>query len=601
MFLQSEINAVREAVSSVVPFPFDTLKITVEAGPGLCVEGSGSNFTIRAESLSALARGYFRLAQEKAEGRDAVSIREEKHFESCGSFLDFSRNGVMTVEACKKYIAYSAALGLDTIVLYTEDTYTVPEYPYMGYLRGRLTPEEYKALDAYAASLGMELVPCIQTLAHMGNFLQWQENQHLKDQPTILLCDDEKTYAFIEAQVRAVRSYVKGKRLHIGMDEADSVGLGRYYRLNGYTDRFQLLSRHLNRIVEICNKYDFHPMMWSDMFFRLGSKTSEYYDLEAKIPQSVIDQLPDVDLVYWDYDHTEEKWYDHMLSGHAEMSPSTAFAGGIWTWSGFLPHVGRTRDTMEVGLRCCVRHGTKTVLATTWGDDGNESSPFLALNQLPIFSEYCWRGENCTHETIAKTGAFLTGLPDEAYNAFDLFYPDITDRRTGKALIWCDLLYPLGPREDELPAALERSRRAQAILSAYQDREDCRYASALFRVCEMKADLKIKIRPLYLKGDKDALRKIAQEDIPRLLDAYENLRKLHKAQWESVYKRNGWEVLALRYGSVEGRLRDVKESMLRWCDGTLANLCELDETPLDPTRKYGMQFYQVFVSPVFNL
>ena len=33
----------------------------------------------------------------------------------------------------------------------------------------------------------------------------------------------------------------------------------------------------------------------------------------------------------------------------------------------------------------------------------------------------------------------------------------------------------------------------------------------------------------------------------------------------------------------------------------LDRLCELDETPLDPTRKNGMQFYQVFVSPVFNL
>jgi hypothetical protein len=60
-------------------------------------------------------------------------------------------------------------------------------------------------------------------------------------------------------------------------------------------------------------------------------------------------------------------------------------------------------------------------------------------------------------------------------------------------------------------------------------------------------------------------------------------------------------VLALRYGSVEGRLRDVQEALLDWCGGKLDRLCELDETPLDPTRKNGMQFYQVFVSPVFNL
>jgi len=215
MFTDAEITAVRTAVSEVLNTSFDGLEIQIEEGPGLTVAEQDSRFLIRAESKIALARGFFRLMQERAAGRRPVSVQEEKHFRSCGSFLDFSRNGVMTVEACRRYIANSAALGLDAVVVYTEDTYTVPEYPYMGYLRGRLTPEEYRALDEYANSLGVELIPCIQTLAHMGNFLQWPAHQKMKDQPTILMCDEEETYAFIEAQVRAVRSYVRGKRLHI--------------------------------------------------------------------------------------------------------------------------------------------------------------------------------------------------------------------------------------------------------------------------------------------------------------------------------------------------------------------------------------------------
>ena len=601
MFTQQEIDFIRGAVSEVVRVSFDGSDIQVEEGPGVTVEENGSRVLLRAENKSALARAFFRLAQERAAGRVPVSVHESKHFESCGSFLDFSRNGVMKVDACKRYIACSAALGLDAVVLYTEDTYTIPEYPYLGYLRGRLTPEEYRDLDAYADALGVELIPCIQTLAHMGNFLQWKSSTPMKDQPTILLCDAEETYDFIEAEIRAVRSYVRGKRVHIGMDEAHSVGLGEYFRRFGITDRFELLSRHLNRVVEICKKYDFHPMMWSDMFYRLGSKTGDYYDMDAKIPQSVIDNLPDVDLVYWDYYNTEEEWYEHMLTGHEQMSPNTAFAGGVWVWSGFLPHVDQTRKSMEVGLRCCVRHKTRTVLATTWGDDGNETSPFLVMNQLPLFSEFCWRGEACTHEIAAETGEFLTGLPDRAYNAFGLFYPESGGKHPGKALIWCDLLYPLGPTAEELPPVLERSRKALEILKDYQDRDDCRYAWALFEICRIKAELLLKIRPLYLAGDREQLKKIALEDIPALLSVYERLRTLHKAQWESIYKRNGWEVLALRYGAVEGRLRDVQDAILRWCDGTLSHLCELDETPMDPTRKGGMQFYQVYVSPVFNL
>ncbi len=601
MYTQEEVLFVRDTVARVLRISLADLQVQAEEAPGLTVEEGENGVVIRAESKSALARGFFRYAQERAGGHTPVRVQEARHFESCGSFLDFSRNGVMTVEACKKYIACSAALGLDAVVLYTEDTYTVPEYPYMGYLRGRLTPEEYRELDAWADSLGVELIPCIQTLGHLENFLQWQENQHLRDEPDILLCDEEDTYAFIEAEIRAVRGYVRGSRLHIGMDEAHSVGLGEYLRRHGLQNRFEILSRHLDRVVKICEKYGFRPMMWSDMFFRLGSEKGDYYDMNAKIPQSVIDSLPPVDLCYWDYYHTDEAWYDHMLEEHARMSEETSFAGGIWVWSGFLPNVALNQATMEKGLRSCVRHRTRTVLATTWGDDGNETNPFLVMNQLPLFSEFCWRGEACTHEIISETGAFLTGLPDRAYQAFGLFYPDWRDNRVGKALIWCDLLYPLGPKPEELPGAVERSRKAREILADYSDREDCRYASALFEICERKARLKMEIRPLYLKGDREGLRRIAEEEIPALLRAYDCLRGLHKAQWESTYKRNGWEVLALRYGAVMGRLRDVQESMLRWCDGKLNTLCELEEEPLDPTRKSGMQFYQVYVSPAYHL
>ena len=41
--------------------------------------------------------------------------------------------------------------------------------------------------------MGVDLVPCIQTLAHMAQFLQWQEAAHLKDLPDVLLIDEPET------------------------------------------------------------------------------------------------------------------------------------------------------------------------------------------------------------------------------------------------------------------------------------------------------------------------------------------------------------------------------------------------------------------------
>lgn len=68
------------------------------------------------------------------------------------------------------------------------------------------------------------------------------------------------------------------------------------------------------------------------------------------------------------------------------MGKEVVFAGGIWTWSGLLPHVKRTNATAYPALRACLKTGVQTVLATCWGDDGAETDYRLALHQLPIFS-----------------------------------------------------------------------------------------------------------------------------------------------------------------------------------------------------------------------
>ena len=124
------------------------------------------------------------------------------------------------------------------------------------------------------------------------------------------------------------------------------------------------------------------------MFYRLGSKNNDYYDTDAVVPESAIAQIPDVALCYWDYYHTDERFYAGMLEGHRKMGKEVVFAGGIWTWSGILPHVRKTNATMYPALRACLKAGIGTVLATLWGDDGCETDYRLALNQLPIYSEH---------------------------------------------------------------------------------------------------------------------------------------------------------------------------------------------------------------------
>ena len=575
-------------------------EVCFKEGEELSLLMDGERLTVEAPDISAAARGLFLAACALRDGEDIPELHQTRHIASCGMMLDMSRGGVMTVEAVKGMIDAHAALGLNLMMLYTEDTYTVPEAPYLGYLRGRYTEKELREMDDYAAESGVELVPCVQTLAHLEQFLQWDVNRDIKDNDCVLMIDEPKTYAWIRAALTALRRCFRTNRIHIGMDEAHGVGLGEYYQKHGAVNRFELLNRHLNRVVDICKELGFKPIMWSDMFYRLGSKNNDYYDTDAVVPESAIAQIPDVALCYWDYYHTDEPFYAGMLEGHRKMGKEVVFAGGIWTWSGILPHVRKTNATMYPALRACLKAGIGTVLATSWGDDGCETDYRLALNQLPIYSEHVWLGEDCTRAAVERMGERLTGLPEACFNAMGAFYADDEDRRPGKGLFYCDPLYPLTKGLWDLTGYREGLEEGVKTLERHLDDSRCEYAWLAMRIALEKLNWVNELRPAYLRGDKTAVLAMADEKLPAMRELYVKMMSVWREQWESGRKRNGWETICARLGAVIARLDDVQRILLRWADGAIERVEELDETPLPASRLCGRQDYHTMSFPQFR-
>ena len=196
-----------------------------------------------------------------------------------GVMLDMSRNGVMKVDEIKKYASIIKKMGYNMLQLYMEDVYEVDDEPYFGYLRGRYSKEELKDIVSYCNSINIEVVPCIQTLAHLENLVRWAPYKGIVDFDNILLVDDPRTYELIENMFKSLRECFTTDNIHIGMDEAYMLGLGRYLELHGYQNRVDILSNHLQKVMKLCEKYNFKPMMWSDMFFRLANN-GQYYPEE---------------------------------------------------------------------------------------------------------------------------------------------------------------------------------------------------------------------------------------------------------------------------------------------------------------------------------
>ena len=172
-----------------------------------------------------------------------------------GIMLDCSRNAVMNVKSVKELIINMEKLGYNCLQLYTEDTYELNGEPLFGHLRGRYSKAELKEIDAFAALHGVELMPCIQTLAHLNQLFYWEKFYEVLDNTDILLVGDDKTYALIEKMFETCAECFTSRIINIGMDEAWLLGAGTYYDKYGPTERETIFLSHLNKLSEIAKKY----------------------------------------------------------------------------------------------------------------------------------------------------------------------------------------------------------------------------------------------------------------------------------------------------------------------------------------------------------
>lgn len=561
----------------------------IERKKGLSAAFSGGRASVGYSKRAEFYRALGLLAEGLRAGGD-FEKSEEAAYDSVGLMLDNSRNAVLKPEAIRKMLRHMALMGHDMLMLYTEDTYEIPGYPYFGHMRGRFTAQEIRSLDEYARMLGIELVPCVQTLAHLNAAFRWPVFQELNDCSDILLVGEEKTYELIDAMLRSLSEMFSSRKIHLGMDEAHMLGLGKYLDRNGYRPRFDTMVEHLTRVISLCKKYGFEPMMWSDMFFRLTS--SDYYST-SKIDEALLAKVPpEVSLVYWDYYTDKPALYDANIEKHQCFRNPLIFAGGAWKWTGMVPGNRFSFKTSRMALESCRRHGIRQVFVTAWGDDGGECSSFAILPVLQLFAEDCYASDTSDAHIDARlatcAGASLADFLD--LDAPNLLpgneAPGACSVNPSKYLLFQDPLCGLFDRQ----TAVGRfngyyAQAARDLARGGENNPRWRYLfetlADLSRVLEIKCDLGLRIWSDYHAGDRAKLAVIAANDLPELLARVEKLHASVRRQWTEENKIFGLEVQDIRYGALKERLRETKKRLEAYLSGASDTLEELDADRLD--------------------
>ncbi len=510
-------------------------------------------------------------------------------FKTNGSMVDMSRNGVMNLATVKSMLRKMALMGMNMYMLYTEDTYEIKEYPYFGYMRGRYTKAEIRELDAYAATLGIELIPCIQVLGHLSTHLWWPAAAPYCDTASVMLVGEEKTYDLIRAMVRTLKECFTSRRIHVGMDETADIGLGAYRKRHGFREQQDIYFEHLEKIIEIVRSEGLEPMMWSDMFFRLAGKDLEGYsdyDMRVEFTDEVIRKIPKgIQQVFWDYYQEKEEFYAVNIEKHQRIfGRDSLFAGGVWTWSGYGPLFSRSEKYSRPALDACRKAGVEEIFATIW-HNGAEGCLFMGLAGLAWYADYDYNGSFDVDRAKECFAMACAADYNDIVACEAVEHPDGSDVNDTRPLLYNDPLIGLADAHVKMIPEVAAYYKALSAKLAKPSADLGEFAPAYDLICrlsellENKADFGVRLKAAYDTKDKAALAALAKE-CDLIIEKLRALSAAHQKAWMTYHKPFGWEIHDLRYGTLIARFETTKERLSAYLDGSLASIGELEEERL---------------------
>ena len=570
---------------------------------GLNIESDGKTALISYSSLSDAARGIGHILSHIDE---PLSISEKSAFETFGLLIDCSRNATLKVSYFKRYLRKLALMGYNMAMLYTKDAYELPDEDFFGYLRGSYSLSDLQEIDNYAAKLGIEMIGSIQALGHLEPTLQWPAYYKLRDTSSVIHTSNEKSYELIRKILEFWAEAFKSRKIHLGMDETHDLGRGKFMDMNGYKRGYDIFNDHLKRVNGDCANLGLQPIIWSDMYFRMGSKHGDYYDKTLEIPKDIKYDIPKtVQLSYWDYYHDNEAFYIDWINRHREcLEVEPTMASGIWSWHVLWHNHKKTVKTAVPCIDACRKLGIKDFYFTVWADDGafcNLESVLAGACSMAekVFSKTSEMNENKTAKLFAaicksdysahQAMADLTIMPESnGDNIYDYINP--YESIDARSILWDDPLLQIY-RKNQVGGNLHWQSQtiknykkiAEKIANVPDGDEGCfGYGKILLNLLILKLELMEKLEDAYFARNIDNLNDVAKQ-IPDMISLIESFISSFRRYQYDRYNSQGFEILQIRLGGLKERFNEVILRIEEFVSGDVNSIPELDEKAFNPS------------------
>lgn len=506
-------------------------------------------------------------------------IKINSSFKDLSIMVDVARNYPLKVETFKKLIRYMALLGYSTLKIYLEDLLEVNNEPYFGYLRGRYSKEEIKEIVNYADLFKIEVMPYIQTLAHLNQIKRWCVYRDHFDIDDILLVDDERTYTLIDNMLETISESFTSKRINIGMDEAYLLGRGKYLDKNGYEKRVNIFKKHLSKVLTLTSKYNLDVEMWGDMFFNNSSYAYDNLSVED------LNKVNNLKLVYWDYEYKDVKEFQSLIKLHKKVSDKVSTAGGSWKWLGLAPNNKYAIAANINFMKASLKENIEEYTLTCWGDNGSSASIFSILPTLFAVANFSFYQGKKKIDYLFKD-IFKISFKDFLYvdkvNNVTINDPLNAKNNISRIYLYNDLL--LGTYNSLIDKdQISTYKVIKKKLNKLSKNNSFNYIfKTLFEFCRvliLKVEIMDELRIAYQDNNKEKLNEILIK-LNKLKNTFDKFYFALYEQYHLEAKGNGFDVIDIRLGGILQRIKTTIRKINDYLKyGT--KIDELEEIMLD--------------------
>ncbi|MBX4148245.1 beta-N-acetylhexosaminidase [Paenibacillus lautus] len=324
-------------------------------------------------------------------------IEDEPDYPVRGLMLDIGRSKIPKLTELFQLLDQMESLKLNHLQLYMEGycfEYTQHKTAFPE--STPMTAEDFRRLDAYAASRFIDLVPNQNCLGHMGDWLSKPAYRDLAEHPDGMPIDgpypltfppttlnpvDPRSLDLIRGMFDELLPAFTSDWVNINMDEPFGLGSGKSKERCDAIGLGPLYMEYAVGVTDIVRSHGKKAMMWGDVLTR-------HPEVAERIPD-------DVTILDWNYD-SSISFAEHcsMLQKHGI---SYFVCPGTSSWSSLSGRTDNMLDNIADAAVQGQKYGAGGLIVTDWGDNGHWQVPVISYPGYAYAAGLSWCTEGNLH------------------------------------------------------------------------------------------------------------------------------------------------------------------------------------------------------------